>query len=87
MESQAMANMLFTSGGYYVKGGDRQAAVRMAISVARRYPLSFSRPSVAHKFLYCLLEGGAFYQRSRTIYRKGRTIFASSAKRQSEERF
>jgi glycosyltransferase involved in cell wall biosynthesis len=72
LERRAMVNMFFTSGGYYLEGGNSKAATRMAFKALRAYPSSIHRPEVAHKFLYCLLGGRSIYQRSRGAYHKAR---------------
>lgn len=77
IEKEAMVNMLFTSGGYYLKGGNRRAAARAALSAVRRCPSCFYHPSAIHKLFYCLCGGSSIYQRSRGTYHKVRTIFAS----------
>jgi glycosyltransferase involved in cell wall biosynthesis len=77
LEKEAMVNMLFTSGGYYLEGGNRKAAARAALSAVRRCPSCFYHPSAIHKLFYCLCGGSSIYQRSRGTYRKVRTILAS----------
>jgi hypothetical protein len=77
LKKEAMVNMLFTSGGYYLKGGDRKAAVRAALRAVRRCPSCFYHPSAIHKLFYCLCGGSSIYQRSRGTYHKVRTTFAS----------
>jgi len=73
LERRAMVNMFFTSGGYYLEGGNPKAATRMAFKALRAYPSSIYRPEVAHKFLYCVFGGRSTYQRSRGAYYKART--------------
>jgi glycosyltransferase involved in cell wall biosynthesis len=73
LERRAMVNMFFTSGGYYLEGGNPRAAARMGFKALGAYPSSIYRPEVAHKFLYCLLGGRSLYQRSRGAYHKART--------------
>jgi glycosyltransferase involved in cell wall biosynthesis len=77
LEKEAVVNMLFTSAGYYLEGGNRKAAVNMALKAVRRSPFSFYRPSALHKFFYCLFGGSSLYQRSRGTYYKVRTAFAN----------
>jgi len=73
LERQALVNMFFTSGGYYLEGGNSKAAARMGFRALRSNPSAIYRPEVAHKFLYCLLGGRSIYQRSRGAYQKART--------------
>jgi glycosyltransferase involved in cell wall biosynthesis len=77
LEKEAIVNMLFTSGGYYLKGGNRKAAARAALRAVRLCPSCFYHPSAIHKLFYCLCGGSSIYQRSRGTYHKVRTIFAS----------
>jgi glycosyltransferase involved in cell wall biosynthesis len=74
LEKEAMVNMFFTSGGYYLQGGNRKAARRMAIKAVQIYPGAIFRPDVAHKFLYCFLGGRPLYQGSRDTYYRAREI-------------
>ena len=77
LEKEAMVNMLFTSAGYYLEGGNRRAAANMALKAVRRCPLCFYRPSALHKLFYCLLGSSSVYQISRGTYYKVRTAFAN----------
>jgi hypothetical protein len=74
LEARAMANMYFTSGGYYLKGGDREAAAQMARQAARYYPWLLLRPGGLHKFLYCAFGAGSLYQNSRKAYYRVREM-------------
>jgi glycosyltransferase involved in cell wall biosynthesis len=74
LESEAMLNMFFTSGGYYVQGGDRKAARRMAIKALQARPSAILRPSVVHKFLYCFVGGKPLYSSSKKMYYRAREI-------------
>jgi hypothetical protein len=77
LEKEAMVNMLFTSAGYYLEGGNQKAAVDMALKAVRQCPLCFYRPSALHKLFYCLFGGGSLYQRSRGTYNKLRARLAN----------
>jgi glycosyltransferase involved in cell wall biosynthesis len=77
MESEAMVNMLFTTGGYYITGGDRKAASQIALRALRQSPRMFYRPALVHKLFYCLYGGSPLYQRSREAYHRVRTTAAS----------
>ncbi len=65
---KAMANMYFTSGGYYLSGGDRAFARRMALQAFGSYPRLLINPRMLHKFLFCLIGGNPAYARARNIY-------------------
>lgn len=77
LEVRAMVNMFFTSGGYYLEGGNPSAAMRMGFKALKTRPSWIYRPEVVHKFLYCLLGGRSFYQRSRGAYYKARTLLGN----------
>jgi glycosyltransferase involved in cell wall biosynthesis len=68
LEKEAMMNMFFTTGGYYLNGGDRKAARRMGRKALQTRPATVLLPGVAHKFLYCLFGGQPFYQNSKKAY-------------------
>ena len=74
LERRAMANMFFTSGGYYLEGGNPSAARRMGFKALQTSPSWIYRPEIMHKFLYCLLGGRSFYHRGRAVYHKARAI-------------
>jgi glycosyltransferase involved in cell wall biosynthesis len=78
LERDAMMNMFFTSGGYYLQGGNRKAARRMAIKAVQTHPGAICRPDVAHKFLYCFLGGRPLYHRSKSVYYRAREILSDS---------
>ncbi|MDQ2856786.1 MAG: glycosyltransferase [Acidobacteriota bacterium] len=77
LERRAMVNMFFTSGGYYLEGGNSSAAARMGFKALRAHPTSIFRPESAHKFLYCLFGGRSLYQRSRGAWHKTRPTVES----------
>lgn len=74
LERTAMGNMFFTSGGYYLEGGDPSGARRMAFKALQASPSRVYRPDVVHKFIYCLLGGRSLYQRSRAVYQRARAV-------------
>ena len=76
LEKQAKVNMLFTTAGYYITGGDRKAAVRTALRALRQAPAMFYRPSFVHKLFYCLYGGSAVYERTRAGYHRARASLA-----------
>ena len=78
LENEAMVNMFFTSGGYYLEGGSRTGARRMAIKAIQTRPSGIFRPDVIHKFLYCFLGGKPIYDRSRSMFYRAREIMGNS---------
>jgi glycosyltransferase involved in cell wall biosynthesis len=78
LEKEAMVNMFFTSGGYYLQGGGRKAARHMAIKALQTRPGAILRPDAAHKFLYCFLGGRLFYERSKGMYYRVRESLGNS---------
>ena len=68
IENEAMMNMCFTSGGYYLRGGDSENARRMASKAFEYNPGGKYKLANLHKYLYCRLG-------SSPVYRKGREIF------------
>jgi glycosyltransferase involved in cell wall biosynthesis len=68
LEKKAMANMYFTSGGYYLKGGDEKSAKRMAWSALKTYPRMVLAPRQLHKFIYCLFGGTRGYNKARDAF-------------------
>ena len=71
-KNRALANMYFTSGGYYIKGDDRKGASRVALKALRTYPATVFDSSMLHKFIYCLSGERRVYQEGRQIYRRAR---------------
>jgi glycosyltransferase involved in cell wall biosynthesis len=78
LEPEAMVNMFFTSGGYYLEGGSRQGARQMAMKALKVRPSGILRPDVIHKFLYCYFGGKPIYDRSRSMFYRAREIMGSS---------
>jgi glycosyltransferase involved in cell wall biosynthesis len=56
-QGEAFANMYFTTAGYYIRGGDRTGARRMAFQAVRSDPGGALRPRQMHRFVYCMLGG------------------------------
>jgi glycosyltransferase involved in cell wall biosynthesis len=73
--SRATANMYFTSGGYYIKGGDPGGAARAAMKALRAHPGALLDPGMMHKFLYCLSGERRAYRGGRELYRRTRAAF------------
>jgi glycosyltransferase involved in cell wall biosynthesis len=68
LERRAMANMFFTSGGYYLRANDQTRAAQMALRALRIYPMAISEGKMIHKLAYCLLGGSAVYRQGRKMY-------------------
>ncbi|HEY3041175.1 MAG TPA: glycosyltransferase family 2 protein [Pyrinomonadaceae bacterium] len=77
LEKEATVNMLFTTGGYYLKAGNRKAAASVGLRALQRSPGHFYRPSLIHKLFYCLCGESSWYKRGRQTYHRGRTAVAS----------
>ena len=75
-QARATANMYFTSGGYYIKGGDRAGAARAALKALRTHPGALLDPGMLHKFLYCLSGERRAYRGGRELYRRTRAALA-----------
>jgi glycosyltransferase involved in cell wall biosynthesis len=72
VQQQATANMYFTSGGYYMKGGDCSCAARMGVKAIRAFPGLLCRPRMLHKLAYCVLGASRLYRGMRSIYHRAR---------------
>ena len=69
IESEAMMNMCFTTGGYYLKGGDTENAAKMAKKAFEYNPKGRYEIANLHKYLYCRLGNTAIYRKSRELIR------------------
>lgn len=74
-QARATANMYFTSGGYYIKGGDKGGAARAAMRALKTYPAMLFDSGMLHKFTYCVFGERRVYQGGRELYRRTRTAF------------
>ena len=74
--ARAFANMYFTAGGYYIKGGDKAGAMRAAVKALRADPAAVLNPGMMHKFGYCLFAERGVYRGSRALYHRTRTALA-----------
>ncbi|MEQ1762399.1 MAG: glycosyltransferase family 2 protein [Pyrinomonadaceae bacterium] len=68
-ESEAMMNMCFTSGGYYLTGGDTESSSRMASKAFEYHPAGKYKARNLHKYLYCRLGNSTIYRKSRELIR------------------
>ena len=67
--------MYFTSGGYFIKGGDPMGAARSALKALRAYPATLADSGMLHKFFYCLSGERRAYREGRELYRRTRAAF------------
>ena len=63
----ALANVCFTSAGYYRKGGDGASAARLGLEALAHDPSLMLSPPRLHKLAYCLFGGTTIYQRLRRL--------------------
>lgn len=70
IEREAMMNMCFTSGGYYLKGGDEMNAANMAKKAFMHNPKGKYTLGNLHKYFYCRLGNSTIYKKSRGIIRQ-----------------
>lgn len=69
VEKEAMMNMYFTSGGYYLSGNDVENASRMADKAFSCNPRGFLSLKTIHKYLYCKFSDTYLYKSSRRIFK------------------
>jgi glycosyltransferase involved in cell wall biosynthesis len=69
IEAEAMMNMCFTSGGYYLKGGDEENAAKMAKKAFEYNPSGKYKFANLHKYLYCHFGNTTIYRKSRELVR------------------
>lgn len=68
-EAESMMNMCFTSGGYYLKGGDRENAAKMAARAFEHHPSGKYDAAAVRKYLYCRFGESKLYRTGRSILR------------------
>jgi glycosyltransferase involved in cell wall biosynthesis len=68
-KDEAMMNMCFTSGGYYLQGGDNASAAGLASKAFKYNPSGKYRFENLRKYLYCRLGNTALYRKSRGLLR------------------
>lgn len=68
-EKEAMMNMCFTSGGYFLQGGDNESAARMAAKAFEFNPKGKFKRESLHKYLYCRFGNTPIYRKSRALIR------------------
>jgi glycosyltransferase involved in cell wall biosynthesis len=69
VENEAMMNMCFTSGGYYLNGGDTANAAKMASKAFEYNPSGKYKLANLHKYFYCRLGNSLVYRTGRQILR------------------
>jgi glycosyltransferase involved in cell wall biosynthesis len=68
-ERVAMMNMCFTSGGYFLQGGDNENAGRMAGKAFEYNPAGRIQPASLRKYFYCKFGNSSLYRKGREIIR------------------
>lgn len=74
-EKEAMMNMCFTSGGFYLKGGDAENASKMAAKAFIYNPKGKYNLANLRKYLYCRLGNTRIYRKSRELIRGPEPIY------------
>jgi glycosyltransferase involved in cell wall biosynthesis len=69
IEKEAMMNMYFTSGGYFLKGGDTESSAAMATRAFEVNPAGRTKSESLHKYLYCRFGGSSLYKVLRRLVR------------------
>jgi glycosyltransferase involved in cell wall biosynthesis len=73
LEKEAMMNMYFTSGGYFLRGDDTESASGMASKAFKYNPSGKYKMQNLHKYLFCKFGNHPIYRKSRMIYNKKST--------------
>jgi len=71
---KAMMNMYFTSGGYFLLGGDNKSAARMGRKAIAGNPAGIFSPRSLHKFLYCSFGNSILYRHFRGLFGKNARV-------------
>ena len=69
IEKEAMMNMCFTSGGYYLNGCDTKNAAEMAARAFKMNPAGRMNLRNLHKYLYCRFGANSIYRGARRFVR------------------
>lgn len=56
-QREALANMYFTSAGYFIRGGDRKSGRKMAWRAVRSDPPGLFRSRQVRRFVFCMIGG------------------------------
>ena len=70
LKKKAIMNMYFTSGSYFLQGGDTKSAAKMAQKAFAQYPAGVLSAKSLHKYLYCSFGESAGYKKLRNIFGK-----------------
>lgn len=68
-EKEAMMNMFFTSGNYYLQGEDPASAAGMARKAFKVNPAGRLSAKAMRKYLYCTYGSSPVYRRARALFR------------------
>lgn len=69
VEKEAMMNMYFTSGSYYLAGNDSKSASEMAKKAFQTNPKGKLNLGSLHKYLYCKFGNHPIYRKGSSLYR------------------
>jgi len=69
IEKEAMMNMFFTTGNYYLDGNDPKNASQAADKAFEQNPAGKYKLQSLHKYLYCKFGSHPIYRKSRALYR------------------
>lgn len=68
-EREAMMNMFFTSGNYYLQGEDAESAAAMAVRAFAANPAGRFSAKALRKYLYCRYGASSLYRTARKLFR------------------
>ena len=74
LKKKAMMNMYFTSGGYFLQGGDKMSSAKMARIALRANPSGIFSAQGIHKFLYCSFGNSKIYRELRNQFGKRKRV-------------
>jgi glycosyltransferase involved in cell wall biosynthesis len=75
IEKEAMMNMCFTTGNYYLQGDDPESASKAADQAFQYNAAGRFNMQNLHKYLYCKFGNHPIYRKSRALYR-GQSVSA-----------
>lgn len=70
IEKEAMMNMCFTSGGYYLEGNDTENAAKMATKAFKHNPSGIFSLQNLRKYIYCKFAGTNIYRQSKKVLKR-----------------
>lgn len=74
IENEAMMNMYFTSGGFYLIGKDAESASKMGDKALKCYPRGMLNPKYVHRYLHCKLSDTYLYRQTRSLIKRDKPI-------------